>query len=174
MYRLSLLAMVVVLTVAIVGCGGSTDNAKTQVQKTDVTVKAPEVKTSDAVKAPEVKTATVVNANTEWLFVMKTEGRLEKEDVEKCAMAVKEKWLAGKAYQEVSVADLQNNPAAYEGKKLIWTELLYTYGEFEFAVRSGKLEKDGSETPIDDGPAPNGARGQDSMESLLKEIRFMK
>ncbi len=115
-------------------------------------------------------------SKSEWIIILKAEGNIKKADKEKCVQAIKDKWLANKSYDEITVEEFNENLANYEGKKVLRADLVYFYGEYEFSVRSAKVKKDGGKVivePLEEGPVGR-FRGKDSIDQVLKEIQFMK
>jgi uncharacterized repeat protein (TIGR01451 family) len=115
------------------------------------------------------------SANQEWLLVLKSSGRVTDGEKQKIRIAIKEKWFQDITYQEVDPAAFMKNLEKYEGKYVATAEFASTYGFFEFSIRTGMIQKKGTEIneiSFPKGPHANIQR-QSSLERLLKEIRFL-
>lgn len=125
-----------------------------------------------AEKAPEPA------KKSEWLWVFTTEGSgtITDDDKQKVREAILQKWLKDKPYNEVKEDDFNQNMGQYEGCKVLTTRLIYSYGEYDFTFRSGKVEKQGDivgEAPLQDGPDGHIDR-RETIDDLIKELRFIK
>lgn len=184
MHKIVSFVVIFAVVFAVIGCGGS---PKEQQPVVKVDKPAEPAATDKVVKEQpkEVKDAPVVSVTPapqpkkpagEWTLVLKMEGNIEKTDKDNCLKAIREKWFKDKTYTEVSNEEFNKDMAPFEGQKVLFAEVFYQYGEFEMTIRSGKIEKEGTdflEKPLDD--APNGnIRGQSTMDDMIKEIRFFK
>ena len=150
----------------LAGCGSSpkneTVNKDQKNPEKDIAVKSTPAPRS-VKKAPE------------WLLVFTTQD-IEEEDKVQFLEAVEKKWFKDIKHETTELDKFESNRKDYVGTKVVFVQILYAYGEYEFIIRSDKVvEKKGKllQEPYDEGPY-NFVRAIESPERLVKEIMFMK
>ncbi len=110
-----------------------------------------------------------------WILAVRVHS-ISKADNAQILKEVKWKWLFDKKYQELPYRDLVNDLGKYEGKKVFVVETSYGYGEYEFSMRTVKIEARESEyveIPLNTGPSIMSKR-HGSVDSLIRDIRSFR
>ena len=186
----SLVALLLVTSLIFsAGCGSSDKNNPGPAQETQNPAKAEEKPLPKAEEKPlnKAEEKPVTNSPQEELKSQAMEGlilvfsvneRVEAKEKENILEALKKKWFEGKKYTLVTPQEFQAKIKGCVGKTVITAEARSDYGEYEFTIRTGKIvAEDGEavEEPAkpEDGPDAH-IRGCDSVDNLIKEIRFVK